>query len=1116
MKKSELFNGYLESLQDKKILEHLNQYKSIHLNGLTGSLASIIGAACFNLSGKASIFILNDKEEAAYFHNDLEQFIPENDLLFYPGSYRRPYQIEETDNANILMRAEVLNRLSSRRKLSCIVTYPDAIFEKVITKKELNKNTLKLSVGEGISIDFLNETMFEYGFEYSDFVSEPGQFAIRGGIVDIFSFSNEHPYRIEFFGDEVESIRSFNINTQLSIQEVKKLNIIPNVENKGITESRVSFIHYLEDKAQIWIKDKTFCNAQLDKLYQKALESYKDIKGEIKHLSPKELFINSKVFSSVIQDFQIVSFGMQNEDNSKEIKFESSFQPSFNKQFDLIIEHFNQKTEEGYENIILCSTIKQEERFQNIFEKIDANFRFTTMLLPLHEGFIDHRNKILCYTDHQLFERYHKFKLKSAKQYKKTITLDEITNLEIGDFVTHMDHGIGKFGGLQKIDVQGKKQEAIKLLYRNNDLLYVSIHSLHKISKYNSKEGTAPKIHQLGSPQWAKTKSKTKTKIKTIAYDLIKLYAKRKAVKGFAYSPDNYLQYELEASFLYEDTPDQLKTTQAVKKDMESNTPMDRLVCGDVGFGKTEIAIRAAFKAVCDNKQVAILVPTTILALQHYKTFRKRLNDFPCKVDYINRFKTAKQQKETLQNLADGKVDIIIGTHRLVGKDVKFLDLGLLIVDEEQKFGVSVKDKLKTIKSNVDTLTLTATPIPRTLQFSLMSARDLSIIKTAPPNRLPVQTENIGFNEETLRDAIQYEVSRGGQIFFIHNRIENIKEVSGMIQRLCPDVKVGVGHGQMEGAKLERLMLDFIEGEFDLLVSTTIIESGLDIPNANTIIINNAQNFGLSDLHQMRGRVGRSNKKAFCYLITPPRISMSEEGRKRIQALEQHSDLGAGFNIAMRDLEIRGAGDILGAEQSGFISDIGFEMYQRILAEAVKELKESEFKDIYVKNTSDSFLVDECQIDTDMEILIPDHYVNSISERLQLYKDLNTIENEDKLNIFVEQITDRFGKIPPEVEKLLHTIRLRWIAKDLGFEKIILKANKMIAYFVANPNSAFFQSEQFGLILKFIQLNPKACQMKEKNNKLSLIFEKISTVEMALIQLKMITNKLARPTQNFI
>jgi len=1106
MKKSELFNGYLESLQDKKILENLNQYKSIHLNGLTGSLASIIGAACFKSSEKASIFILNDKEEAAYFHNDLEQFIPENDLLFYPGSYRRPYQIEETDNANILMRAEVLNRLSSRRKPSCIVTYPDAIFEKVITKKELNKNTLKLSVGEGISIDFLNETMFEYGFEYSDFVSEPGQFAIRGGIVDVFSFSNEHPYRIEFFGDEVESIRSFNINTQLSIQEVKKLNIIPNVEDKGITESRVSFMNYLGNNAHIWIKDKAFCNAQLDKLHQKAEESYKDIKGQIKHLTPQELFINSKVFSSVIQDFQIVSFGMHNEDDSKEIQFESTFQPSFNKQFDLIIEHFNQKTKEDYENIILCSTLKQEERFQNIFEKIDANFRFTTMLLPLHEGFIDHQNKILCYTDHQLFERYHKFKLKSAKQYKKTITLDEITNLEIGDFVTHIDHGIGKFGGLQKIDVQGKKQEAIKLIYRNNDLLYVSIHALHKISKYNSKEGTAPKIHQLGSPQWAKTKNKTKTKIKTVAYDLIKLYAKRKAAKGFAYSPDNYLQYELEASFIYEDTPDQLKTTQAVKKDMESDIPMDRLVCGDVGFGKTEIAIRAAFKAVCDNKQVAILVPTTILALQHYKTLRKRLKDFPCKVDYINRFKTAKQQKETLQNLADGKVDIIIGTHRLVGKDVKFLDLGLLVIDEEQKFGVSVKDKLKTIKANIDTLTLTATPIPRTLQFSLMSARDLSIIKTAPPNRLPVQTENIGFNEETIRDAIQYEVSRGGQVFFIHNRIENIQEVAGMIQRLCPDIKIGIGHGQMEGPKLERLMLDFIEGEFDLLVSTTIIESGLDIPNANTIIINNAQNFGLSDLHQMRGRVGRSNKKAFCYLITPPRISMSEEARKRILALEQHSELGAGFNIAMRDLEIRGAGDILGAEQSGFISDIGFEMYKKILSEAIKELKETEFKGLYKKEESDSFIINECQIETDMEILIPDHYVNSISERLQLYKDLNTIVNQDELMIFEEQMTDRFGTIPPEVEKLFHSIQLRWLAKELGFEKIILKANKMIAYFIANPKSSFFQSEQFGHILKYIQFNPKSCQMKERNNKLSLVFENVCEINTAVNHLKMIRN----------
>lgn len=953
--------------------------------------------------------------------------------------------------------------------------------------------------------------MFEYGFEYTDIVAEPGQFSIRGGIVDVFSFSNEHPYRIEFFGDEVESIRSFNINSQLSVLEVKKLNILPNVENKDILEERIPFMLYLEKNASVWIDDQDLCEGQLDKLYLKAFDAYDNIKGEVKHITPNELFINAKVFKNSINAFKTIYFGLSSIKNIETIDFNTSFQASFNKQFDLIISHFNEKTEEGYQNIIMCSSQKQEERFNSIFEKIEGEFTFNTMLLPLHSGFIDHENKLLCYTDHQLFERYHKFKLKAAQNYKKTITLDEITNLEIGDFVTHIDHGVGKFGGLQKIDVQGKKQEAIKLIYRNNDLLYVSIHSLHKIAKFNGKDGIAPKIHQLGSPQWAKTKLKTKTKIKTIAYDLIQLYAKRKTVKGFAFSPDNYLQYELEASFIYEDTPDQLKTTLAVKKDMESSMPMDRLVCGDVGFGKTEIAIRAAFKAVCDNKQVAILVPTTILALQHFKTFRKRLKDFPVSVDYINRFKTAKQQKETLKNLADGKLDIIIGTHRIVGKDVEFLDLGLLIIDEEQKFGVGVKDKLKTIKANVDTLTLTATPIPRTLQFSLMAARDLSTIKTAPPNRQPVQTQNIGFNEETIRDAVQYEISRGGQVFFIHNRIENIKEVAGMIQRLCPDVKVGIGHGQMDGPKLERLMMDFIEGEFDLLVSTTIIESGLDIPNANTIIINNAQNFGLSDLHQMRGRVGRSNKKAFCYLVTPPQISMSEEGRKRIQALEQHADLGAGFNIAMRDLEIRGAGDILGAEQSGFISDIGFEMYQKILNEAVRELQESEFKDLYKKKDTDSFFVDECQIDTDMEILIPDDYVNSISERLQLYKNLNNVKNDKELSVFEKDLIDRFGPVPDAVEKLLNSIKLRWLGRNIGFEKIVLKSNKMIAYFIANPQSNFFESENFKGILNYIKLNPRACQMKERNNKLSLVFEKVTKLEMALTHLHTILeNKLEK------
>ena len=1111
MKKSELHNGYIERIKSKNVLQVLASEKRLHLSGLYGSATSIIGACCFNEDDNTHLFILKDKEQAAYFFNDLEQFISEKDLLFYPGSYRRPYQIEETDNANVLMRAEVLNRLSSRRKPSCIVTYPDALFEKVITKKELTKNTLKLNIGEEIGIDFLNETLFEYGFEYTDIVAEPGQFSIRGGIVDVFSFSNEHPYRIEFFGDEVESIRSFNINSQLSVLEVKKLNILPNVENKDILEERIPFMHYLEKNASVWIDDQDLCEGQLDKLYLKAFDAYDNIKGEVKHITPNELFINAKVFKNSINAFKTIYFGLSSIKNIETIDFNTSFQASFNKQFDLIISHFNEKTEEGYQNIIMCSSQKQEERFHSIFEKIEGEFTFNTMLLPLHSGFIDHENKLLCYTDHQLFERYHKFKLKAAQNYKKTITLDEITNLEIGDFVTHIDHGVGKFGGLQKIDVQGKKQEAIKLIYRNNDLLYVSIHSLHKIAKFNGKDGIAPKIHQLGSPQWAKTKLKTKTKIKTIAYDLIQLYAKRKTVKGFAFSPDNYLQYELEASFIYEDTPDQLKTTLAVKKDMESSMPMDRLVCGDVGFGKTEIAIRAAFKAVCDNKQVAILVPTTILALQHFKTFRKRLKDFPVSVDYINRFKTAKQQKETLKNLADGKLDIIIGTHRIVGKDVEFLDLGLLIIDEEQKFGVGVKDKLKTIKANVDTLTLTATPIPRTLQFSLMAARDLSTIKTAPPNRQPVQTQNIGFNEETIRDAVQYEISRGGQVFFIHNRIENIKEVAGMIQRLCPDVKVGIGHGQMDGPKLERLMMDFIEGEFDLLVSTTIIESGLDIPNANTIIINNAQNFGLSDLHQMRGRVGRSNKKAFCYLVTPPQISMSEEGRKRIQALEQHADLGAGFNIAMRDLEIRGAGDILGAEQSGFISDIGFEMYQKILNEAVRELQESEFKDLYKKKDTDSFFVDECQIDTDMEILIPDDYVNSISERLQLYKNLNNVKNDKELSVFEKDLIDRFGPVPDAVEKLLNSIKLRWLGRDIGFEKIVLKSNKMIAYFIANPQSNFFESENFKGILNYIKLNPRACQMKERNNKLSLVFEKVTKLEMAITHLHTILeNKLEK------
>lgn len=1071
----------------------------VHLKGLSGSAAAISAATIFEQSDRSHLFILNDKEEAAYFFNDLEALIGNKTLLFYPGSYRRPYQIEETDNANILMRAEVLNHISSRKKNLAIISYPDALFEKVITKKELKDNTLLLKIGESISLDFLSETLYEYKFERVDFVSEPGEFSVRGGIVDVFSFSNDYPYRIEFFGDDVESIRTFDIATQLSVKTVTKLQIVPNIENKTMLESRESFLDYIPDNTVVWTKDMELATEQMDKLFLKAYDQFEKLKSEIKHQSPEELFINRKTFIEDISKHSQIEFGHRFMLDAKEtFTYQTSPQPSFNKQFDMLIDDLNEKAGASYQNFILSATGQQMERFISIFEDMEREVSYQPMLLQLHEGFVDETNKICCYTDHQIFERYHKFRLKNQHSKKESISLKELTSLQSGDYVTHIDHGIGKYAGLQKLEVNGKIQEVIKLIYKNNDILYISIHSLHKIARYNGKEGKQPVINQLGSPQWAKTKTKTKTKIKAIAYDLIKLYAKRRAQKGYEFSPDTYLQHELEASFIYEDTPDQLKATIDVKKDMEKPAPMDRLICGDVGFGKTEIAVRAAFKAITDNKQVAILVPTTILALQHYKSFRKRLKNFPCNVDYINRFKTAKQQKETLKKLETGELDILIGTHRIVGKDVKFKDIGLLVIDEEQKFGVAVKDKLKTFKANVDTLTLTATPIPRTLQFSLMAARDLSVMTTPPPNRHPVDTQVIDFNEEAIRDAVSYEISRGGQVFFIHNRIDNIKEVAGMIQRLCPDAKVGIGHGQMDGPKLERLMLDFIEGEFDVLVSTTIIESGLDIPNANTIIINQANNFGLSDLHQMRGRVGRSNKKAFCYLIAPPHSVLTEEARKRLQAIEQFSGLGSGFQIAMRDLEIRGAGDLLGGEQSGFISDIGFDTYQKILNEAIEELKENEFKELYEDETKEKEFIKECQLDTDLEILIPDDYIVSISERLQLYKELNEVENEEELALYEEHIIDRFGALPFSVNQLLDSMRLRWKAKACGFEKLVLKKDKMIGYFPANQDSGFFESDYFGRVLDFIRRYPKSCEMKERNNKLSLVFPNIKTIENAM------------------
>jgi transcription-repair coupling factor (superfamily II helicase) len=882
-----IVNQYQISANVAQIITQLQKEKNhFQISNLVGSSLSFTISETFKKSEKPYLLVFNDKEEAAYYLNDLEQLLGEKNVLFYPGSYRRPYQIEETDNANILLRSEVLNRINSKQKPAIIVTYPAALFEKVVTKKELEKNTLKVTVGENLSLDFVNEILFEYKFKRVDFVTEPGDFSVRGGIIDVFSFSNDEPYRIEFFGDEIDSIRSFDVATQLSTEKLKKAAIIPNVENKTLQEHRESFLKYISSKTIIFTKNTSLLTGNLDKYFEKASEAFEDLSKEIKHAAPSELFCNGNFIKDQLQEFTLVEMSAKVETKEiREIKFNTLPQPSFNKQFNLLIENLTEYHKGGFTNYIFCANEQQAQRFRDIFDDSKQEVHYETVVFRLYQGFVDVENRLVCYTDHQIFERYHKFRLKNGYAKKQAITIQELNKLEIGDYVTHMDHGIGKFGGLQKIDVQGKKQEAIKLVYGERDILYVSIHSLHKISKFNGKDGKTPKIYKLGSGAWKKIKQKTKARVKHVAFNLIQLYAKRKLQKGFAFGPDTHIQHELEGSFIYEDTPDQFKSTQDVKNDMEKEQPMDRLVCGDVGFGKTEVAIRAAFKAVDNGKQVAILVPTTILAFQHYKTFTERLKDFPVRIDYLNRFRTAKQKTEAISGVNDGSVDIIIGTHQLTNKRLEFKNLGLLIIDEEQKFGVAVKDKLKTLKENVDTLTLTATPIPRTLQFSLMAARDLSIIKTPPPNRHPIESNVIRFSEETIRDAISYEISRGGQVFFIHNRIENIKEVAGLIQRLVPYAKVGVGHGQMEGKKLEGLMLGFMNNDFDVLVSTTIVESGLDVPNANTIFINNANNFGLSDLHQMRGRVGRSNKKAFCYFITPPYHMMTDDARKRIEAL---------------------------------------------------------------------------------------------------------------------------------------------------------------------------------------------------------------------------------------
>jgi transcription-repair coupling factor (superfamily II helicase) len=1072
----------------------------LNLRGLVGSSSSFVTAAVYRSTRAIHFCILPDRETAAYFCNDLEQILDEKEadierkeVLFFPGSFRKGLHSGIKDNQGLLSRTEVLNRVNGGAERFLVVSYPEAVSEKVVNKEYFAKSTMKLATGEQVNMDFILDLLIEYEFERTDFVIEPGQFSLRGGLIDVYSFSGDHPFRIEFAGNRIESIRTFDPTSQLSVEKKDEITIIPDIRVRSDKKiAYESVLEMLPERSVVWLKETGFIADLMDK------QPASDL------LLTGSDFLKQLLSYSTIETGREIFFR-----KATEIVFNTAPQPSFNKNFDLLTADLRNNTTEGFRNLLLSDNPKQRERLVTILEDIQAKdpsgnpIEFTSLHYSLHEGFIEKDLRLACYTDHQIFERYHRFHLRDGYSSKEALTLKEVYDLKPGDYVTHIDHGIGRFDGLEKIENNGREQEAIRLIYKNDDILYVSIHSLHRITKYLGKEGTVPTLNRLGSDAWTKLKNKTKSRVKDIAKELIALYAKRKASNGMACSPDTYFQTELEASFIYEDTPDQIKATVDVKKDMEATWPMDRLICGDVGFGKTEIAVRAAFKMVTESRQVAILVPTTILALQHHKTFSERLKGFPANVSYINRFRSAKEQKRIIEDTKSGKIDILIGTHRLLGKDIVFKDLGLLIIDEEQKFGVSAKEKIKHFKVNVDTLTLTATPIPRTLQFSLMGARDLSIINTPPPNRYPVQTELHSFNEEIIKDAVEYEIARGGQVFFVTTRIQNIMEIAGMIQRVVPRVNVAVAHGQMEGHKLEKVMVEFIEGEHDVLVSTTIVESGLDIPNVNTIIINEAHHYGLSDLHQLRGRVGRSNKKAFCYLLAPPLSVLTDEARKRLRAIEEFSDLGSGFSIAMRDLDIRGAGNILGAEQSGFISEIGFEMYQKILDEAILELKEQDFKDLYTQERPAEFAKD-CQIETDFEVLIPDHYITNITERLSLYKELDSVENEENLRKYRERLADRFGPLPEQTESLIETIRLRWLAKEIGFEKIVLRNNRMTCFFIGNPESPYYQSQQFNTVLDVIKNVRDFGKIREEKERLTLTFAAIPDVPAALEQIRRI------------
>lgn len=1080
------------------------------LKGLAGSLDMVIFSSLYSSKGGFHLIIAQDKEEAAYLNTDIQNLLDSEEHMIFPSSFKRPYHYDEVDNANVLMRAEILNHvLESKGKPGIIITYPEALYERVINKRSLIENTFSARVGEAVDMEFVSEILSSYDFERTDFVYEPGQYAIRGGILDVFSFSNEHPYRLELFGKEIECIRTFDPETQLSIASVNKISLIPNVQTKLLQEVRQSFLGFLPESTILWIKDYQLTLDVMDECFHKAEQAFDEIVSKTANdkllLKPADLFDKGSNFSDLSRNFTRVEFGKQFYlPKAKIFQWNSQSQPSFNKNFDLLVTHLAENEKGGQINVLTAENDKQIDRLLGIFHALDPTLQVQSMLLGLREGFEDRQMKLVCYTDHQLFERFHRYKTRKKASKSKALTLKELKALHPGDYIVHVDYGVGRFAGLEKVDISGKMQEAVRLIFRDDDLLYVNIHSLHKISKYSGQEGTTPSMSKLGSPEWENKKSRVKKQVKDIAKDLIALYAKRRSANGYSFSQDSVLQIELESSFIYEDTPDQAIATTDVKTDMEKTYPMDRLVCGDVGFGKTEVAIRAAFKAVNDRKQVAVLVPTTILAMQHFHTFTERLENFPVKVEYINRFRTAKEIKEIISQVKTGEIDILIGTHKIVNKEIEFKDLGLLIIDEEQKFGVKVKDQLKNLRVNVDVLTLTATPIPRTLHFSLMGARDLSVIATPPPNRQPVTTEIQTFKEEVIRDAVAYELRRGGQVFFVHNRVGEIDSIANLIMKLVPDARVAGAHGQMDGKKLEKVMVDFINHEYDVLVSTNIIESGLDIPNANTIIINRAHMFGLSDLHQMRGRVGRSNKKAFCYLLTSPMSGLTAEARKRLQTLEEFSDLGDGFKVAMKDLDIRGAGNLLGAEQSGFITDLGFEMYHKILDEAVQELKENEFAALFEIDLEEKVkvLVQDCTIETDLELLIPEGYVSNISERLGLYSKLDAIKNEEELGKFSEMLLDRFGPLPDSVKDLMETVRLRWTAEKLGIEKLVLKGNQMKCYLLPSSRNDFYSSVVFQKIMRFAQTHSKQSKIKEHKNRLILTLEGVTSITKAQNKLK--------------